>query len=43
MPNCNISLPSQYVEKLLAEKKKTGKAIAEIIRTALDLYFKEAA
>jgi hypothetical protein len=37
----NISLPPQYIEKLRAEKKLTGKGYAEIIRAALDLYFRQ--
>ena len=39
--NQTASLPKQYVEKLKEEKQSTGQTISEIIRRALDLYFKE--
>lgn len=39
--NQTISLPNNYTDKLKAEKKSTGQTMSEIIRRALDLYFKE--
>lgn len=39
--NQTISLPLPYTEKLKKEKKSTGQTMSEIIRRALDLYFKE--
>jgi hypothetical protein len=36
-----ISLPPIYTKKLKTEKKATGQNMSEIIRRALDLYFKE--
>lgn len=39
--NQTISLPNNYTEKLKKEKKETGQTMSEIIRRALDLYFKE--
>lgn len=38
-----ISLPKNYTEKLKKEKAATGQTMSEIIRRALDLYFKEGA
>jgi len=38
----NINLPEQYTAKIKEEKKKTGKGVSELVRCALDLYFKEA-
>jgi predicted CopG family antitoxin len=35
-----ISLPVGYTEKLKKEKMSTGQSMSEIIRRALDLYFK---
>jgi metal-responsive CopG/Arc/MetJ family transcriptional regulator len=34
------SLPKQLVDKLHAEKKETGLAMSEVIRRALDDYFR---
>jgi hypothetical protein len=39
--NHNVSLPKPYADKLKAERMKTGLTSSEIIRRALDLYFKE--
>lgn len=39
--NQTISLPNNYTAKLKAEKNSTGQTMSEIIRRALDLYFKE--
>ena len=39
--NQTISLPNNYTEKLKTEKKATGQTMSEIVRRALDLYFKE--
>lgn len=39
--NQTISLPRNYVDKLGKEKTVTGQSKSEIIRRALDLYFKE--
>ena len=39
--NQTISLPNNYTEKLKKEKHDTGQTMSEIIRRAIDLYFKE--
>jgi len=39
--NQTISLPKNYTDKLKKEKKETGQTMSEIIRRAIDLYFKE--
>ena len=39
--NHNVSLPKPYADKLKAERLKTGLTSSELIRRALDLYFKE--
>lgn len=38
--NQTISLPDKYQKKLKEEKLATGRTMSEIIRRALDLYFK---
>jgi len=36
-----ISLPKNYTDKLKSEKKATGQTMSDIIRRALDSYFRE--
>lgn len=35
----DVNIPSQMMDKLDQEKEKTGRSKAEIIRTALVIYF----
>jgi predicted DNA-binding protein len=39
--NQTISLPKNYTDKLKKEKTETGKTMSEIVRRALDLYFRD--
>lgn len=36
--NVNLSMPKQFVDKLEAEKKRTGMSLSEIVRRAVDEY-----
>ena len=39
--NITLSMPTQYTERLKQESKETGLNYSEIVRRALDLYFRE--
>jgi len=36
-----FSIPTLYIERLLAEKEATGLNLSEILRRAIDVYFKK--
>ena len=41
--NITLSMPPQFISKLKQESVTTGLSYSEIVRRALDQYFKEAA
>ena len=41
--NVTISMPKQFIDKLKDDGKQTGMTYSEIIRRALDQYWKEVA
>ena len=41
--NITLSMPKQFVDKLKGDAKKSGLTYSEIVRRALDQYWKEVA
>lgn len=41
--NISLSMPKQFAERLKKEGLTTGMTYSEIVRRALDMYFKETA